>query len=176
MTKPTPRRPDRAPVTMDLIRAKCIEDGDCLVWQGGRSTRTNTGIPYMNSNGKSVPVRRWIAENVLNLQVDGKMASNICANPACVAPEHVAMKTRTKLQKDTIARTLYHLNPVRNAKLAKAARERSPHSPEMVEKIRAAEGSHKAIARELGVSFSMVNSIKNGQSYRDYTNNPWAGL
>lgn len=151
MSKPTPRRPDGAPVTMDLIRSKCIEDGDCLVWQAGKSTTTNTGIPYMKADGKIVPVRRWIAENILKLPIKGKLASNICANPACVAPEHVAMKTRVKLQKDTVARTLYHLNPVRNAKLAKAARDRSPHPPEMVEKIRAAEGSHKAIARELGV-------------------------
>jgi hypothetical protein len=176
MSNKTPRRPDRAPVTMDIIRSKCIEDGDCLVWQAGKSSAEASGIPYMKAEGKTVPVRRWIAENVLKLQVKGKLASTSCANSACVEPEHIAMKTRTKLQKDTVNRTLYHLNPVRNAKLAKAARARSPHPPEMVEKIRAAEGSHKAIARELGVSFDMVNRIKNGQSHRSYTNNPWAGL
>jgi DNA invertase Pin-like site-specific DNA recombinase len=123
-----------------------------------------------------VPVRRWIARNVLGLKVDGLLASTKCGNPLCVEPSHIEMKTRAKLQKDTSDRLQYQQNPVRNYKLALAARARSPHSPELIEKIRNMEGTHKGIARELGISFDVVNRVKNGTGYKTYTNNPWAGL
>jgi hypothetical protein len=168
-----PRRQNRAPITMELVREKCIEDGDCLIWQAAKSP---SGAPYMKVHGYgSMPVRRWIAGNVLGLQIDGRMASTICGNSACVEPEHVEMKTRSKMQRDAVKRTQYHLNPVRNQKLYKAAAARSPYSKETVEKIRAAEGSQRSIARDFGVSFAMVNRIKNGQSHRNYSS-PWAGL
>jgi hypothetical protein len=162
------------PITMDLIRAKSHEDGDCLIWDGGKGA----GVPYIRQPGLKnlVPVRRWIAINVLGLKTDKLMASTLCGNPSCVDPNHVVMKSRSRLVADSAARTQYHKNPVRNLKLALAARARSPHSPELIERIRNMEGTHKGIARELGINFDIVNRIKNGTGYKEYKNNPWAGL
>lgn len=162
------------PVTMDLIRAKSEEDGDCLIWKGS----FGSDVPYLRvpMSRSLVPVRRWIAQNVLGLKVNGLLASNKCGNPRCVDPAHIQMMTRAQLQKFTSDRTKYQQNPARNYKLALAARARSPHSPELIEKIRGMEGSSKSIARELGINFSVVTEIRMGRSYKSYTNNPWAGL
>lgn len=168
------RRKPGQPVTMDLIRAQCHEDCDCLIWDGGKGS----GVPYMRVPGQSslIPVRRWIAIHHLGLNVGGLLASNKCENPNCVDPSHIIMRDRSQLGKAAANRTKYHKNPVRNQKLALAARARSPHPPELIEKIRDMEGSCKAIARELGINFSVVTELKMGRSYKTYTNNPWAGL
>jgi hypothetical protein len=115
------------PITMDLIRAKSHEDGDCLIWDGGKGA----GVPYIRQPGLKnlVPVRRWIAINVLGLKTDKLMASTLCGNPSCVDPNHVAMKSRSRLIADAAARTQYHKNPVRNLKLALAARAASSMFP-----------------------------------------------
>lgn len=162
------------PITMEFIRAKSHEDGDCLIWDGGKGS----DVPYMRVPNKRalIPVRRWIAINHLGLKVDGLLASNKCGNPHCVDPAHIKMMTRKQLQQFTTSRTKYQQNPARNYKLALAARARSPHSPELIEKIRNMEGTSKGIARELGINFSVVTEIRMGRSYKAYTNNPWAGL
>lgn len=162
------------PVTMDLIRAKSHEDGDCLIWGGGNGS----DVPYLRVPGQKslMPVRRWIAKNILEVKVDGLLASNKCGNPHCVDPAHIQMMTRAQLQQITSDRTKYQQNPARNYKLAMAARARSPHSPELIEKIRGMEGTCKGIARELGINFSVVTKVRMGRSYKSYTNNPWAGL
>ena len=170
------RRADHAPVTMEFIRAKSHEDGDCLIWDGANGASKVGGVPYININRKLTPVRRWIAENILKVQIEGLIASTKCGNPLCVDPAHVAMKTRKMLVTDAAKRTQYHKNPARNYKLALAARARSPHSPELIEKIRNMEGTHRGIANELGINFDVVNRIKNGTGYKEYKNNPWAGL
>lgn len=170
------RRKPGEPITMEFIRSKSHEDGDCLIWDGAKGTSKVSGVPYINDNKKLMPVRRWIAANVLNLKTDGLLASTSCGNPLCVEPSHVAMKNRKTLTKDAAKRTQYHKNPVRNQKLAMAARERSPHPLELIEKIRNMEGTHRGIARELGINFDVVNRIRSGKGYKQYKNNPWAGL
>lgn len=170
------RRANNAPVTMEFIRAKSHEDGDCLIWDGATGASKIGGVPYININRKLSPVRRWIAENVLEIEIKGLIASTKCGNPLCVEPSHVAMKTRKELMTDAAKRTQYHKNPARNYKLALAARARSPHSPETIERIREMDGSIRSICRELGVGFDVVQRVKNGTGYKEYKNNPWAGL
>lgn len=161
---------------MDLIRAKSHEDCDCLIWDGAMSTSGKSKLPFINVNRKPTPVRRWIAENVLGLKTEGLLASNKCGNSLCVDPDHVQMMTRAQLQKFTTKKTKFQQNPTRNYKLAMAARARSPHSTELIEKIREMEGTCKGIARDLGVNFHVVYRVKSGAYYKSYTNNPWAGL
>ena len=162
------------PITMEFIRAKSKEDADCLIWQGSMAS----DVPYLRipMERRLSPVRRWIAENILGLKVKGLLATNKCGNPRCVDPAHIQMMTRAQLQKFTSDRTKYQQNPVRNQKLALAARARSPHSLELIEKIRVMDGTCKGIARELGIHFSVVTEVRMGRSYKEYKNNPWAGL
>jgi hypothetical protein len=167
----TPRREDYAPITLDLILAKSIEEGDCWIWQGG----CGHGTPHISENRRAVPVRRWIAQHHLAKNVAGMLATNSCGNPLCVSPDHVLVVTRARLQQLTVDRLRYHLNPARNAKLSAAARARSKFSPELIEQIRHAEGPQRAIARAFGVSFDTVNKIKAGKTYKTY-GSPWQGL
>lgn len=165
------RRKDLAPITIEMIHARSIEDGDCWVWRGG----CGHGTPHMSENAKSVPVRRWIAQHHLGKQIKGAFATNSCGNPLCVAPDHVLVVTRARLQKLVSDRIKYQKNPMRNAKISAKKRAQSKFSPDFVEQIRVAEGSQRAVAKRFGVSQDFVNKLRNGKVWKTYGSH-WHGL
>ncbi len=166
-----PIRKPHQPITLEMIQARTVEEGECWIWQGALSH----GQPALNWNRKTTNVRRYMAENVMGLKVKGRLASTCCGNGACVAPHHVSIKTRKQLQTATARNTRYGDNLARKIKLAEAARSRSKLTLEIAQQIREAEGPQRAIAKRFGVAFDTVNKIKNGVTWRDYSS-PWAGL
>jgi hypothetical protein len=172
MTKSTtPRRANHAPLDLGLIRAKSVEEGNCWLWQGA----IHCGMPVIRHNGKVVNVRRLVAQEFLYLNVEGKLATARCGNGKCCAPEHVDVVTRQTLQRRTTRRTLHQQRPSRNAKLAQAARARSPLDQAMVDAIRADERPGREIADELGVAHSTVQHIRSHRNWKNYRS-PFAGL
>jgi hypothetical protein len=79
------------------------------------------------------------------------------------------------MQKMHADRLQYASNPVRRAKLAKAARARFNTSKEDVEKARNDPRSIRVVAAELGRSFDFVQKIRSGETWKTY-GNPFAGL
>lgn len=166
------RREDNAPITMELIQAKCIDDGGCFIWQYGSAH----GTPHMSVNKKPMNVRRWIAQNVLNIKIEGKFVTSTCMDKMCCNPEHIIVVTRKKLQQMWHEELQYSKTITRRAKLQKAARERLGYDPELIDRVRNDPRPHRVIARELGRSFDFVNKIKTGRSHIQYGVNPFAGL
>ena len=82
--------------------------------------------------------------------------------------------TRSELVKRAADRTMYHLRPDRNTKLAMAARSRSPHSEELVDQVRNAEGSYQQIADRMGLNKAFVGDIRSGSHRKPAT--PFTGL
>lgn len=170
------RRTDCAPITIDLIEAKCIDDAGCWVWQGAVSA----GLPRMGVPGRrsSVIVRRWVAENHLGLSVKGLNASSTCMNPLCVAPDHVLMLTRKRLQQRYADHLQYHQTTAFAAKTQAGQRHRFRYSDETVAEIRRLYGelgNQREVGRRLNVPWEYVHKVVRGTVRRDYSN-PFAGL
>lgn len=153
---------------LERIRSRCVEDGDCLMWQGATDS---SGTPLMRLNGSrsNVPVRRVV------LQAIGKwsgkknhVASNVCCASACVSEEHAREFSRSYLIKRAAERTGYHLSPVRNAKLAAAHRNKKLDDPALREAIKNSPLSTRALAREYGVSQTIIWMLVAGHSYKQY--------
>jgi hypothetical protein len=172
MTLPAPpRRANHAPLDLDVIHSKCIEEGDCWLWHGAMKC----GMPVVRHAGKVVNVRRYIAEHLQGLDVAGKLASCKCGDGMCCAPAHIDMIRRKQLQQRTTTRTLHQQRLVRKEKLAMAARARSPLDQAMVDAIRASELTGRQIAEQLGVAQSTVQHIRSHRSWKNYRS-AFAGL
>lgn len=153
--------------TIEDIQARCIEEGDCWIWQGAMSHGT-TPIMRLDGSRKLVAVRRHIL--MLNgVAVDGKKSYITCDNPKCVNPEHIKAMTGSQMLKRVVATTGYTQSLARNAKIAAGKRKHSPLTPELVEEIRSSPESGHAIARRLGFNQSTVQSIRAHDSWRDYS-------
>ena len=157
--------------TIESIKERCIEEGDCWLWQGAYSH----SAPVLRHQRKVLPVRRYIAEFLQGKDTYQRFAHVKCGDLSCVCPDHIVVYTRAKLQKETAARVGYAQRPERNYKLSKAAMARNKRTQEEIDAIRNATGSIRQIARDLGYNFSVVQKIRNGTSYRQ-VNNPFSGL
>lgn len=157
--------------TLETIHERTVEEGDCWIWQAGKSH----GTPALRHNGKTIQVRTYIFVHLMGRQTNGRMVSMKCDNLDCVNPDHIILVTRTQLQQRTARRTQYGRDPVRNAKIAMAKQKASPLTLERVREIRNMEGTMRSISRQTGICFSVVQRIRNGTSWREAAN-PFAGL
>lgn len=158
--------------TLETIRERTEEEGDCWLWQAGKSH----GTPALRHEGRSMQVRRYIFEVLQGKTIPkGMLISSGCPHLDCVNPEHIRRFTRTQLQRHTAKRTQYGANPLRCMRLARAKQEASELTWERVREIRAMEGTDKGIARALDMNFSVVNCIRKHKTWRE-SNNPFAGL
>lgn len=158
--------------TLDSILARTDEVGDCLEWQGIMGNNT----PQIRIARKLQMVRRVIRDMLGNPAAEGNYLAPSCGNPKCIKPEHIIERTRAQHMK-RIARLVDHNHPIRIAKLQKAKAHLRVVSDEGVAMIRADDRKAEDVARELGVSKSLVKKIRRGQAYRESAAaNPFAGL
>jgi len=161
-------------MTLDDIRVRCEECGECWHWigyggLGGRHPQIK--MP----DGKAKLVRRlafeaWRGQIKLGLRV---LAT--CGDPRCINPEHQRAMTESQKGKRAAARGAFS-SPARGAKIA--ASRRGTHAKLTLEQaleIRMSEESGPALSERYGIHRSRVNAIKRGEAWRDY-GNPFAGL
>lgn len=152
--------------TVEAIREKCIEEGDCWLWQGAM----DKGAPRAKVNGKMVYVRRLVLE-LSGKKIPASMrATTTCGDERCVNPDHVVARTPSAINSAVAKRTGFARKAARRAKISAAKRKNSKVTPEMVAEIRASEGSGREIAERLGLHTSTVNDIRAHRSWVDYTN------
>ncbi len=153
---------------IEKIRMRCIECGDCWLWQGACEAGST---PVMRAHGKKlVRVRRHVLSLMGVMLKKNFLAVSTCAESRCVAPDHAEAWTRKRLQTRTASLTRYGASSIRRAKIADACRARSKVTPEIVEFIRSDERSGRALALALGLSQSTVADIRAGNTWRDYSN------
>lgn len=109
-------------------------------------------------------VRRLLCETLHGPIEPGLYATCRCREPACVRPEHIELLTTAQIAR-VAAREGKFRSPARRAAIAVSKRAASPLTPELVERIRAADNG-AAIARELGICKSTVSKIRRGESWR----------
>jgi hypothetical protein len=160
--------------TIDTIMARTDEVGDCLEWQG---IMANNSTPQIRIDRKLFSVRRVIREMIGNAAKPGNFLAVSCGNPKCVKPDHIIERTPQQ-HMTAMAALVQHNHPIRIAKLQKAKRHERVVSDEGLLLIRTDSRKAEDVARELGVSKSLVNRIRRGDCYREVraSNNPFAGL
>lgn len=166
-------------MTLDDIKARCDEVGDCWIW---KDSMQGGDVPAMRLPGsvdpkrKLVSVRRWIAE-LQGRQTKGLFATNSCKQKRCVCPDHIQLLTRKNLQKRAGQTITKNQNPA--AKIARViAREKAGNIKIGLENAIAIRTGDKPVeqwAKDLNCSESAVWRAKRGEVWKDY-NNPFAGL
>lgn len=152
---------------MQRIRARCTEEGDCLIWPGGINARG----PVVTVKRKQFSIRRLAWEHKHGIPFPkGKLASLDCEHAACIV--HVVPRTWSEVNARTSKR---HSSVARAAKMAATKRRVSKLSDADVAEIRATDRPIKEIAKEKGISCVYAYLIRRGDWRKDYSS-PFAGL
>jgi hypothetical protein len=158
------------PAMVEDIQGRCIEEGDCLIWQG----RTKQGMPVFCPNGSTVSARKALYEAIRGPVPAGKLVSATCGHPQCMARAHIAALTPLQSKALAVKRGAYQ-NPARVRKAAATVRAKSRYPDEVIAQIREAESPQEA-SRMTGVNLAYAYAIRAGVARREYTNNPFSGL
>lgn len=158
--------------TIEEIHAKCLEEGECWVWQGACDGH---GRPQIRHAGKVMPVRRVVA----GLRQGKEVASYLvvaakCQNMMCVSPE-CAHITTTKGKAKLAAERGAYRSAAKIAKMVATKRAKSRITDAQVEEIRTSQESSYAMSARTGISPSHIKMIRRFQARRP-ANNPFAGL
>ena len=154
------------------IRARCITEGKCLIWQGATDGH---GVPRCNHGGKVVNTRR-----LMRSLVDGKAVppdlcvTCECGNKLCVSDACSFVATLSERAHLAAARGAYS-RPDAVIRSTLARRARSRFSEAVISEVRFAEGTSMEISKRYGMSQSHVKAIRRGQ-YRAPLGSPFAGL
>lgn len=153
------------------IRAKCIEDGDCLVWQGASCHGTH---PNMRIDGKIVYVRKAWHELKRGPLPKGKIAAHACETRNCIC--HTEALTFSEIQRRVGAKGLYS-RPERAAKIAATKRAQvGKWSMEIAREIRNGDLPIAYYAEKHGMDPAVAARIRRGEAWKEYESNPWRGL
>ena len=165
-------------MTLDDIKDRCDEVGECWIWK----MSLKTGVPAVRIPTSEDPkrplvnVRRWMAIQQ-GKSVDGLFATTKCCDPLCVNPEHIILMTRKQLSKRAGATMSRNETPARRAKrtAARVRRGDIKIGPEIARQIRNSDKTTKEWAAELGCSPNTVWLVVAGKTLVDHTG-PFAGL
>lgn len=177
------KRAKHEPATLELVQSRCVEEGDCWLWRGGIN---KNGVPVLTSwypeagRRRTVNVRRVVA-GLLGLEMPaGLVVSCRCCNSLCVAPGHIVVESRSSMNARWYKAHGLGVNALRIRKISWAGLARSPHSEEVVARVRelaALSMSGSAIARELGLPVDFTRRVIRGASRAfPIGASPFAGL
>ena len=159
--------------TLESLKARTVEVGDCWEWQGPYTY--NGKNPIVRHKGKAVTARR------LALQLSGeKMREKTqvlptCDNHRCINPEHLRQYSSSDCMKIQGAKGLMS-DQVRSAKIAAAKRaQMAKLTIEQVREIRQRTTTIVQAAEKYGVHPSKISLIRRHQIWREHST-PWAGL
>lgn len=155
------------------ITDKTVEEGECWIWTA--STSSGTGYPIMKMPGCPCETVRRIV-----LRMSGKPlkprqpVEATCDERLCVNPAHMRASSTAAIAQKAAKRGAYS-SISRRAKIAASRRGKMKLTMEQAREIRCSEESGPVLAQRYGVNRSLVNNIKAGRAWRDYSS-PFAGL
>lgn len=162
--------------TIDSLKERTIEIGDCWIWQGYMAN----GSPQVYHYDRIRTVRRVMKELISgeappkHLYIAAK-----CGDPKCVNPDHFICRTRQQ-HMSYMAGNTDQKNINRRIKLREAAKKRGLQklTDEQIKDILASDLSGAELGRRLNVSRGLIGLIRRGKSrtITVQTNNPFAGL
>jgi hypothetical protein len=165
----------RTEPTLDSLKARTIEEGDCWLWQGYIQNNTPQVVSYASGSKRMVSVRRLLRELITGrVQPDGHY-SNTCGNPLCVNPDHTIWRgqdahMRAMAKKRRVSDVT--ANKLRNYRVNTG---QAKLSESKAQEIRLSEEPGPVLAERYGVSRSWINRVKRGEVWR-VLSSPFAGL
>ena len=70
--------------TMNIVRSRCVEEGDCWLWQ---QACTSTGYPWACIDGRGQSVRTWVYTKGMGKHLpSGHSVVARCRNRTCCSP------------------------------------------------------------------------------------------
>ncbi len=162
--------------SLDAMRARTIEVGECWEWQGCISSGHSPRVHYAGRARSARKLMLALAGRPSEPPPGHKLVTT-CGNPRCVRPEHLAIisfatHVRTRLVPGTNM-------ALKNAKIAHARRQRQTKlTAADVHELRRSGNTETAAqaAARLGVSVGHINDIRRWRVWRDHTASPWAGM
>lgn len=154
--------------SLKAILERCVEDGDCWIWQGGASHGTRP-IARISGTQQVIYVHRLVLE-LLKKPAGELYAYPSCGNPMCVCPDHTRAMTRSDVMRIVAKRKGSAARKTVNSRISSKLRNRSRFTQEEVQAIRDSKESGRALARRLGCDPSTVHDIRAHRTWRDYTN------
>lgn len=157
----------------DLVRyieSRCVECGDCLVWQGYMHGGKH---PQFRRNGTVMYARLewWKAKN--GPVPAGKNIAHTCETRGCIC--HTEPQTISKIQKRVGATGVYS-TPARCKKISAHKRATMGKlTDEQVHELRTSNEPASHLAERFGICASNASSIRRGERWKDYSN-PFNGL
>lgn len=157
--------------TMESMQARCIEVGECWIWQGGNDGH---GKPVCKHRGKVVNPRRIVRELTDKKPLGpGVQVVPACHNPKCISPA-CSIRTDPKGRARIANERGAFNNPSKIRRSAMTKRAKSWITEDVVSKVRSARTAVEA-SELTGVSLSHSKAIRRGEARRDY-GSPFAGL
>lgn len=152
-------------------------DNECWPWKGA-ATAGGYGQLGDGSRRRARP-QRSLATHIA-LAIDGRarpslahVAMHLCDNPRCVNPRHLRWGTNAENMADMIAKGRSAAQVAASAAMDRKAVEvravgsRRKLDAEAVRRIRSSPLSAVKLAREMGVSHSLVSAVRGGTAYCD---------
>ena len=160
--------------TLESLKARTIEEGDCWLWQGYIQNNTPQVAHYIDGKKKMVSVRKLMRELDTGRPQPKGHYSNTCGQCDCVNPDHTLWRSE-----------LTHMRSMGRGKgsVTKAAKLREYRisagkvklDESKAQEIRLSDDSGPVLAERFGVSRGLINRIKNGRAWR-VLSSPWQGL
>jgi hypothetical protein len=155
--------------TIESLKKRTIEDGECWEWQGYCAN----GTPSVSHDGKMISVRRLFTQLLGNTVREGYYVPK-CGNKLCVNPEHTTYNDPKQHMKKAARKALQ--SPTRRLKIQIHKRATTAKlTQEMADEIRCSEGPSRLIAEKYGVNKSVICRIRAGKAWVNLSN-PFAGL
>ena len=160
--------------TLEMMRLldSTEEYADCILWTGAT---TKQGYPIYKQYGRGCTlVRRKVFELTGGVLVPRQPVETMCGERLCINPAHLNATTVSGIAKRAAARGAWS-GKARASKIAASKRGKGKLTMDDARVIRLSDESGPVLAARYGVNRSLVNGIKRGKSWKDYSN-PVAGL
>jgi hypothetical protein len=164
-------------LTLESILARCIEDGDCLLWPGAKS---GDGSPCASFGAPryTVRLRRWVwAESKGPLPADRNVTMNGpkgCGHALCLNVAHMLPVTKREQMRLASALGKLQVRPGRVAhqqQLKRATAKLDLDKARQIRFRRAAGETLTALAAEFGVHHSLIDRIAKNLAWRELATN-----
>ena len=166
----------RAIHTIESLKARTIEVGECWEWQGYSAHGTPQVFNRVDgSKRRMYSVRRLLRELIEGQAQPDGFYSVSCGNVECVNPDHTIF--RTEKQHFKAMGKKVGDSPVRALKLSQYHRTngKAKLCESKAQEIRLSNESGPVLAERYGVNRSLISRVRRGEIWKCLTN-PFRGL